>query len=155
MNRLWKTRQKPVFFKVIFWFFKVYSDRTSRLTLKVLKSYFVDNFWFLDISGTPGRDSPVEILILITFYPKLKSVIWLETLQLKVLSKHVLKTSNGLYMPLIHPLINFGFICIVNLQLIKLLSNTARHYTKVCTCTMYDARSNKGLWYIDSLNFII
>ena len=59
-------------------------------------------------------------------------------------TKHVLKTPNGWYMPLIHPLIKFGFICIVNLQLIKLLSNIIIRHYKVWT----HVRNNKRLWYI-------
>ena len=59
-------------------------------------------------------------------------------------TKHVLKTPNGLYMPLIHPLIKFGFICIVNLQLIKLLSKIIIRHYKVWT----HVRNNKRLWYI-------
>ena len=60
LNKLWKTIQKPVFFKVNFWFFKAYSFRTSRLTSKLLKSHSVDYFWFLDIPGTPKSNFPVE-----------------------------------------------------------------------------------------------
>jgi len=41
--------------------YKVYSTRTSRLTLKLNKSYTVDNFWFLNTSGTPGSNSLVEM----------------------------------------------------------------------------------------------
>ena len=59
-------------------------------------------------------------------------------------TKHVLKTPNGWYMPLIHPLIKFGFICIVNLQLIKLLSNIIIRHNKFCTLV----RNNKRLWFI-------
>ena len=39
-----KNHTKTCILKVILWFFKVYSVRTSRLTSKLLKSYFVDNF---------------------------------------------------------------------------------------------------------------
>ena len=59
-------------------------------------------------------------------------------------TKHVLKTPNGWYMPLIHPLIKFGFICIVNLQLIKLLSSIIIRHNKFCTLV----RNNKRLWFI-------
>ena len=79
LNKLWKTKQKPVFLKVILWFFKVYSVRTSWLTSKLSKSYSVDNFWFSDTPGTPGSDSPVEILILNTFYLKRNSVLSLKS----------------------------------------------------------------------------
>ena len=59
-------------------------------------------------------------------------------------TKHVLKTPNGWYMPLIHPLIKFGFICIVNLQLIKLLSSIIIRHNKFWTLV----RNNKILWFI-------
>ena len=75
MEKHWKTIQKPVFFKMILWFFKVYSVRTSMLTSKTQKSYSVDNFWFLDTCGTPWSNSPVKILILIISYLKLNSVL--------------------------------------------------------------------------------
>ena len=64
LNKLWETKQKPVFLKVILWFFKVYSIRTSWLTSKLSKSYFMDNFWFPNTPGTPGSDSLVEVSLL-------------------------------------------------------------------------------------------
>ena len=71
--------------KMVFgWFFKVYLIRTSRQTLKLQKSYSVDNFWFLNTPGSPGSDTLVEIfsfLCLFSAFLSQSATWWLFSLR--------------------------------------------------------------------------